>query len=53
LPLRIKAGVHSAEVAQRAGYSIAVLYRFYARILHGNRARSNQLIAKELAGETG
>jgi integrase len=51
--LWIKAGVDPAEVAQRAGHSIAVLYRFYARILHGNRARSNQLIANELAGETG
>lgn len=51
--LWIKAGVDPAEVAQRAGHSIAVLYRFYARILHGNRARSNHLIAKELADETG
>jgi integrase len=51
--LWIKAGVDPAEVAQRAGHSIAVLYRFYARILHGNRTRSNKLIEKELAGETG
>jgi integrase len=51
--LWIKAGIDPAEVAHRAGHSIAVLYRFYARILHGNRARSNQLISNELAGETG
>lgn len=47
--LWIKSGVDPAEVAQRAGHSIAVLYRFYAKILKGDQARSNQLIAKGLA----
>ncbi|WP_371548084.1 site-specific integrase [Streptomyces sp. NBC_00554] len=47
--LWIKSGVDPVEVAQRAGHSIAVLYRFYAKILKGNQSRSNQLIAKGLA----
>jgi integrase len=47
--LWIKSGVDPAEVAQRAGHSIAVLYRFYAKILQGGRTRSNQLIALELS----
>ncbi|GAA4657395.1 site-specific integrase [Streptomyces chumphonensis] len=49
--LWIKAGVDPAEVAERAGHSIAVLYRFYAKILKGDQARSNRLIAQGLAEE--
>jgi integrase len=49
--LWIKSGVDPAEVAERAGHSIAVLYRFYAKILKGDQARSNRLIAEGLAAE--
>lgn len=37
-------GVGPAEVARRAGHSIAVLCRFYARLLRGLESRANQLI---------
>ncbi|MEU9973729.1 site-specific integrase [Streptomyces sp. NPDC051014] len=46
--LWIKSGVDPVEVARRAGHSIAVLFRFYAKILQGGQARSNQLITEEL-----
>jgi len=46
--LWIKSGVDPVEVARRAGHSIAVLFRFYAKILQGGQERSNQLIAVEL-----
>ncbi|MEV0526782.1 site-specific integrase [Streptomyces sp. NPDC050439] len=49
--LWIKSGVDPVEVAARAGHSIAVLYRFYAKILKGNQGRSNQLIAQGLAAD--
>jgi integrase len=49
--LWIKAGVDPVEVARRAGHSIAVLFRFYAKILRGEQSRSNQLIAKGLSEE--
>ncbi|MBT2367154.1 site-specific integrase [Streptomyces sp. ISL-10] len=48
ISLWIKAGVDPAEVARRAGHSLAVLYRFYARLLRGQQGRANELIAKEL-----
>lgn len=35
--LWIKSGVDPTEVAARAGHSVAVLYRFYAKILKGIR----------------
>jgi integrase len=47
--LWIKSGVDPVEVARRAGHSVAVLFRFYAKILRGDQARSNQLIARQLA----
>lgn len=47
--LWIKSGVDPVEVARRAGHSIAVLFRFYAKILRGEQSRSNQLIAQELS----
>ncbi|MCT2589356.1 site-specific integrase [Streptomyces sp. N2-109] len=47
--LWIKSGVDPVEVARRAGHSIAVLFRFYAKILRGDQSRSNQLIAQELS----
>ncbi|MEZ0064271.1 integrase [Streptacidiphilus sp. MAP12-20] len=49
--LWIKSGVDPAEVAARAGHSIAVLYRFYAKILKGSQQHSNSLIARELDEE--
>ncbi|MGW1789225.1 hypothetical protein ACWCO0_01085 [Streptomyces tubercidicus] len=42
--LWIKAGVDPVEVARRAGHSIAVLGKFYAKILRGQEHRANQLI---------
>nr|BBJ52214.1 hypothetical protein SAVMC3_48430 [Streptomyces avermitilis] len=36
------------KVAARAGHSIAVLYRFYAKILKGGQQQSNSLIARAL-----
>jgi integrase len=44
--LWINAGVDPVEVARRAGHSIAVLFRFYAKILRGQQDRANQLIDK-------
>ncbi|MGW6905595.1 tyrosine-type recombinase/integrase [Streptomyces sp. NPDC054940] len=49
--LWIKSGVDPAEVAARAGHSIAVLYRFYAKILKGGQQHSNNLIALVLDEE--
>ncbi|MYW14250.1 tyrosine-type recombinase/integrase [Streptomyces sp. SID2955] len=49
--LWIKSGVDPAEVAARAGHSIAVLYRFYAKILKGGQQHSNNLIARALDEE--
>ncbi|MFF0034511.1 tyrosine-type recombinase/integrase [Streptomyces avermitilis] len=46
--LWIKSGVDPAEVAARAGHSIAVLYRFYAKILKGGQQHSNSLISRAL-----
>ncbi|MEU1941637.1 site-specific integrase [Streptomyces sp. NPDC020125] len=46
--LWIKSGVDPVEVARRAGHSIAVLFRFYAKILRGDQSRSNQLITQGL-----
>lgn len=41
--LWIKAGVDPVEVTRRAGHSIAVLWKFYAKILRGQEHRANQL----------
>ncbi|MGR8009626.1 tyrosine-type recombinase/integrase [Streptomyces hypolithicus] len=49
--LWINAGVDPIEVARRAGHSIAVLFRFYAKILRGQQARANQLIDKGLSSD--
>ncbi|WP_405912807.1 tyrosine-type recombinase/integrase [Streptomyces sp. NBC_00963] len=46
--LWIKSGVDPAEVAARAGHSIAVLYRFYAKMLKGGQKHSNALISSAL-----
>ncbi|MET9320052.1 site-specific integrase [Streptomyces sp. NPDC003038] len=49
--LWIKAGVDPVEVARRAGHSVAVLWKFYAKILRGQQQVSNQLIDQALADE--
>jgi integrase len=46
--LWIKAEVDPVEVARRAGHSVAVLYKFYAKILRGQEQRANQLIDNAL-----
>ncbi|WP_275670176.1 hypothetical protein [Streptomyces sp. L-9-10] len=43
ISLWLKAGVDPVEVTRRAGHSLAVLYRFYAKILRG-QSGSNSLI---------
>ncbi|MFJ5547027.1 tyrosine-type recombinase/integrase [Streptomyces sp. NPDC093225] len=48
--LWINAGVDPVEVARRAGHSLTVLFRFYAKILRGQQARANELIEKGLSG---
>ncbi|MGJ7878333.1 tyrosine-type recombinase/integrase [Streptomyces rochei] len=48
--LWIKSGVDPAEVAARAGHSITVLYRFYAKILKGGSEHANRLIERGLEG---
>ncbi|UQA94193.1 tyrosine-type recombinase/integrase [Streptomyces halobius] len=50
--LWIKAGVDPAEVARRAGHSIAVLWKFYAKILRGQEQRSNELIDSALEADS-
>ncbi|MFJ2818318.1 site-specific integrase [Streptomyces sp. NPDC087294] len=47
--LWIKAGVDPVEVARRAGHSVAVLFRFYARILRGPQDVANEKINTALA----
>ncbi|MFC9245200.1 tyrosine-type recombinase/integrase [Streptomyces sp. NPDC057136] len=46
--LWLESGVSPAEVARRAGHSIAVLFRFYAKAIHRNQQRSNQQIEQAL-----
>jgi hypothetical protein len=48
--LWIKAGVDPVEVARRAGHSIAVLWKFYAKLLRGQQHRANRLIDDALNG---
>ncbi|MFC6064401.1 tyrosine-type recombinase/integrase [Streptomyces ochraceiscleroticus] len=53
--LWLASGVDPAEVARRAGHSVAVLYRFYAKVLDGKRDQANALIETALreASESG
>ncbi|MCP9209930.1 tyrosine-type recombinase/integrase [Streptomyces sp. NEAU-Y11] len=46
--LWIEAGVAPAEVARRAGHSVAVLFRFYAKVIQRNQQRSNEQIETAL-----
>ncbi|WP_194292586.1 tyrosine-type recombinase/integrase [Streptomyces katsurahamanus] len=50
--LWLDSGVAPSEVARRAGHSIAVLFRFYAKAIHRNQDRANQQIERAL-GESG
>ncbi|MET9612946.1 site-specific integrase [Kitasatospora indigofera] len=45
------AGLDPVEVAHRAGHSVAVLFKFYAKVVDGRRDRSNSLIEKFLDEE--
>jgi integrase len=51
ISLWIKAGVDPVEAARRAGHSVAVLFRFYAKILRGVQDRANELITLALADQ--
>ncbi|MFI5805644.1 tyrosine-type recombinase/integrase [Streptomyces sp. NPDC051561] len=53
ISLWIKQGVDPVEVAYRAGHSVAVLFRFYAKILKGTSTHANQLIQAGLDAEDG
>ncbi|MFD0571772.1 tyrosine-type recombinase/integrase [Kitasatospora gansuensis] len=46
----LASGVAPAECARRAGHSIAVLHRVYAKCIHGDEERANQLIGQWLDG---
>ncbi|MFD5564986.1 tyrosine-type recombinase/integrase [Kitasatospora griseola] len=47
----LTAGVDKAEVARRAGHSIAVLLRFYAKVINDREDHSNALIERFLNGD--
>ncbi|WP_329396222.1 tyrosine-type recombinase/integrase [Streptomyces lydicus] len=46
--LWLASGVDPTEVARRAGHSVAVLYRFYAKVLDGKRDQANEQIERAL-----
>jgi len=46
--LWLNAGVPATEVAKRAGQSVDVLLRVYAKCLDGQQARANRKIAEAL-----
>ncbi|MGV9419687.1 hypothetical protein ACWDO6_19565 [Streptomyces sp. NPDC003674] len=45
----LRSGVSLAETARRAGQSVAVLQRYYAKVLDGEEDRMNALIEQGLA----
>ncbi|WP_177239056.1 hypothetical protein [Streptomyces sp. PAN_FS17] len=49
----LRSGVSLAETARRAGQSVAVLQRYYAKVLDGEEARMNALIEQGLAEQEG
>ncbi|WP_329367115.1 site-specific integrase [Streptomyces sp. NBC_00669] len=53
ISLWIRAGADPVEAARRAGHSVAVLFRFYAKILRGVQHRTNELISEALANQQG
>ncbi|WP_408649638.1 tyrosine-type recombinase/integrase [Kitasatospora sp. CMC57] len=48
ISLWLASGVPPAECARRAGHSIAVLLRVYAKCIHGDEDHANQLITERL-----
>ncbi|MEU8993455.1 site-specific integrase [Streptomyces caniferus] len=44
----LASGVDPTEVARRAGHSVAVLYKFYAKVLDGRRDQANALIEQAM-----
>ncbi|MFB7400871.1 hypothetical protein ACFCZR_11925 [Streptomyces rubiginosohelvolus] len=48
--LWINSGVDPVEVARRAGHSLMVLFRIYAKILRVQQDRANALIGQGLNG---
>ncbi|MEU0720117.1 site-specific integrase [Streptomyces lavendulocolor] len=49
----LRSGVSLAETARRAGQSVAVLQRYYAKVLDGEEAKMNALIERGLAEHEG
>ncbi|MFD8319576.1 hypothetical protein [Kitasatospora purpeofusca] len=50
--LGLNSGVDPTAGARRAGHSVAVMLRAYARHLHGAVEYANELISKRLTGTT-
>ncbi|MFF7192596.1 site-specific integrase [Streptomyces sp. NPDC008079] len=50
LSLVIRSGVDPVEAARRAGHSVAVLFRFYAKVIKNRQDENNALIASALTG---
>ncbi|WP_329403059.1 hypothetical protein [Streptomyces melanogenes] len=48
ISFRLYSGVDPAECARRAGQSIHVLFRFYAKFLDGTREQANRLIEQSM-----
>ncbi|NEA57989.1 site-specific integrase [Streptomyces sp. SID13666] len=46
--LWIEAGVDPVEVARRAGHSVTVLFRFYAKVIKGRQEHDNARISRSL-----
>ncbi|MFI2190535.1 hypothetical protein [Streptomyces sioyaensis] len=44
----LASGVDPTEVARRAGHSVAVLHKFYAKVLDGRRDQANALIERAM-----
>ncbi|PYC80480.1 site-specific integrase [Streptomyces tateyamensis] len=53
ITLWLVSGVDPTEVARRAGHSVAVLYRFYAKVLDGKRDEANEKIERALNESAG
>ncbi|MCQ8770854.1 tyrosine-type recombinase/integrase [Streptomyces telluris] len=51
ISLWLKSGVAPAEVARRAGHSIAVLHRFYNKIINGHRHEDNARLERALTDD--
>ncbi|MFZ4266856.1 hypothetical protein [Streptomyces arboris] len=51
ISLWIKSGMDPMEAAYRAGHSLAVLYRFYAKLLKGGSAAANRPVELGLRAE--